>query len=203
MKNKLSSIPEIKSAFNLILAIRQALRNELADIDELDVFSDSAKASMKEKATENTKARLAAIAEATEAMVAKLEEEIGVRNHFDYADPKLAAAVAFIQTSGQNLPESAWTAMLKDFDGRPSELFYLSTLFNEQHLFEAAQTAKEAGQRASLSESFPQQLSDFIYFITQADPTANVDFSSYVAELDRIADVEQDDAEQDDNSEEA
>ena len=53
MKNKLSSIPEIKSAFNLILAIRQALRNELADIDELDVFSDSAKASLKEKATEN------------------------------------------------------------------------------------------------------------------------------------------------------
>ncbi len=184
---KFESIQRLKDVFNAILAEKAALKREIAEIHDLELFSGEAKLAMQRKAEDNTRIRLAEICVEAEKLVEKLQEEIGIQNRFDYADPKLVAAISFIQTSGTKMPEQAWQQIVEDFDGRPSELFYLSKLFDENSLFEAAQAAKESAQQISLAESFPRRLDDYLYFVTASDPACNADFSGFVAEMDRIA----------------
>ena len=111
------------------------------------------------------------------------------KDAFDYTDPRLLAAVNFIQANGSKLPEAAWSKMVKDFDGKSRVLFYLSELFDSHGLTDAAITANEAAKGARMTASFPQRVADAIYYATSSDPGKNVDFSGYEKELSRIEEV--------------
>ena len=179
----------IQEIFNEIKAVKAALATRIAEIDADVIHSGEYKLAQSEEAREQAKARLAEInAEADDAirvLMARTEK----KDAFDYTDPRLLAAVNFIQANGSKLPEAAWSKMVKDFDGKSRVLFYLSELFDSHGLTDAAITANEAAKGARMTASFPQRVADAIYYATSSDPGKNVDFSGYEKELSRIEEV--------------
>ena len=176
----------IQEIFNEIKAVKAALAARIAEIDADVIHSGEYKLAQREEAREEAKARLEEIGteadEAIRAFVARTQKQ----DAFDYTDPRLLAAVNFIQANGSKLPEAAWSKMVKDFEGKSRVLFYLSELFDSHGLTDAAIVANEAAQGARMTESFPLRVADAIYYATSSDPSRNVDFSGYEAELSRI-----------------
>ena len=169
-----------------ILAEIKSVRSEL--IEETERIktdwsrSDSFKADAMAEAFEEAEAKLAEIGERAEAAVLDLESITAVQNAFDYSNPKLLAAVQFIQ-SNKTVPDAAWQQMISDFAKCPQELFYLSDLFSKNGATAAAIAAKEAAQEVAFSGGLPQRLSDKLYFVTHADPSAHIDLSGIEQDL--------------------
>ncbi len=186
----------MKSIYNIfkeIKSVKAQLSDKLAEIDADVIHSGEYKLAMREEAREAARARLKEINVEAEGAISKLVKGAQAQDVFDYSDPRLLSAVQFVQANGSALPESAWKQMVHDFDGKPKMLSYLSGLFDSCGAFEAAIAANEAARSARMTESFPQRLSDAIYYATSADPTAEVDFSGYESELAQFeaADAEQ------------
>ena len=176
----------IREVFNAIKAVKAELAEQLEKINADVIHSGNYKLAQREEARESAKQRLEEInAEADEAIRALLEKT-QEQDAFDYSDPRLLAAVQFIQANGNALPEAGWRQMVRDFEGRSKVLFYLSELFDSHGLVDAAIEANEAAKTAKMAESFPQRLGDAIFYATSADPEKSVDFRGYEAELSKI-----------------
>ncbi len=186
----MSKAQEIREILEEIERIRREATESIEEVRRNGNFSDAYKAQLIEKAINGAKANIEEINERVEAILPDLEAFAIQQQRFDYNDPKLLAAIQFIQANGNNTPETAWRQMIADFSGKPQELFYLSTLFEKNRLIDGAVAAKEAAQPFAFSAGLPQRLADKIYYVSQADPLAHIDLSAFESDLDAFERVE-------------
>ena len=174
----------IKSLFREIEAVKAHLAKELRRIDADDLYSENYKAQQRAKAKAAATGLLDAIMSRAEISLAELRKESKEPASFDYTNPKLAAAIDLIRAAGKTLPEAAAKQIISDFKGKPAELKYLMTLFEESGMTVYAVDAAEAANEETSNASFPNRLDDILYYSTTGDPTAEVDFSGIESEMD-------------------
>ena len=173
---------------NDTMAQIEALKNQLKE-QEKSIAADTSrseqwKRSEVKKARATTAEMIQALYDGTsETLEALKADSTEYFNRFDYSDPKLSAAVSFVKANGAGLPENAWRAMIEDFSDRPAVLRYLAELFDSSGTVEAAMAATERASAGSSSETFPQRMDDYLFYVTGAPAESSVDFSGYRSEL--------------------
>ena len=182
----MSKANQIKAYLHEMDSTRRELAETLAKISGDRDHSDSYKAAARSKAIDEARARLKDVAGKAEAALPAWEQLAAKQAAFSYDDPKLLAAVQFIKTNGDKLPETAWKSMIADFHNKPAVLFYLADMLDSNGVIDGAITAKETAQKIAFSANLPQRLGDSIYFVAEADPTAHVDLSGLMRELDGL-----------------
>ena len=178
---------EIKGLLNEIRVIKSEHAKKAEEIRKQDLYSDAWKREQLGKLERETAEALAKIADCAEEAVSAVDGEIAKYFTFDYANPKLVAAMQFMQIAGNNVPAEAWKAMIADLDGHPQELRFLSGLFDKSGAKDAAVAAAEAVKNLKVKESLPDRLSDAIYYA--CNTTVETDFSGVEAELNALEDA--------------
>ena len=138
------------------------------------------------KALEEAKTKLAEIHERAEAAYPDWEALAAKAQAFNYADTRLLAAAQFVKMNGKSIPENAWRQMISDYANRPAELHYLAELFDSNGVVDAALVAADTAKEITFSSTFPQRVTDSLYYICNADPHAEIDTSGIVKELDAM-----------------
>lgn len=182
----MSKAKQIKAYLYEMDSTRRELAEMLARISNDRDHSDSYKATARSKAIDEARARLKDIAARAEAALPAWDQLAAKQTAFSYDDPKLIAAVQFIKLNGAALPETAWKSMIADFHNKPAVLFYLAETMDNNGIVDGAITAKETAQQIAFNANLPQRLGDGIYFAAEADPTARVDLSGLMNELDGL-----------------
>lgn len=182
----MSKAKEIKAYLYDMENTKRELAEKLAQIGGDSVHSESYKAEARAKAIDEASIRLKAIAEKAEAALPDWKQLAEKQNAFSYDDPKLLAAVQFIKLEGKSLPESAWKTMIADFHDKPAVLTYLADTMERCELIDGAISAKEAAQQIAFNTNLPQRIADGIYYAAESDPTAHIDMSGLVNELDGL-----------------
>lgn len=178
-----------------IEAVKEAYRDEVKKINADDSRSDKFKAAERAKAKEEAAAKLGALSESASEHVDRLKSDYTYHfTNFDYTDPRIMAAVQLIKTTGgKNLPASAWEQMRADFATSPASLEFLANTANEVGAHEGSITLQEDAKAGHMAETFPDRLSDSLYFA--GNPEAGEDFSGWKYELAQIGEVIADDTE--------
>lgn len=183
------TIVEIKKQFAEIERVKAILAKELQTISDDDTRSGNYKNAQRMAAKDKARQELKMILDRAENITKALDAEAkAVYGSFDYSNPKLSGAVMFITANGPGIPIDAAKQMITDFQGRPAELKYLSSLFDKNGVVEAAVMAQEAANAASMKYGLPQRVADTLYYsITSKEPETPVDFSGLVSELDSFS----------------
>ena len=186
----MSNTKKIRALIEEMDSVRKEAQKLIKEISQDRNYSDNYKANQRMKVIEDAKAKLIEINDQAEMIMPKLEAIAGKQKEFSYNDPKLLSAVQFIQLNGAKTPEYAWRQMISDFSENPSELFYLSDIFDSNGVIDGAITAKETAQKYVFSANLPQRIADKFYYMCQSDPTAHVDVSGIVNDLDALEQYE-------------
>lgn len=186
----MSNTKKIRALIEEMDSVRKEAQKLIKEISQDRNYSDNYKANQRMKVIEDAKAKLIEINDLAEMIMPKLEAIAGKQKEFNYNDPKLLSAVQFIQLNGAKTPEHAWRQMISDFSENPSELFYLSDIFDSNGVIDGAITAKETAQKYAFSANLPQRIADKFYYMCQSDPTAHVDVSGIVNDLDALEQYE-------------
>lgn len=177
---------EIRALIDTMEDTRRELAEKLQQIASDTDHSDTYKARKRAEAIEDAKKELQWVHEQVERRIPALEALAVKQKSFSYTDPKLLSAIDFVQRNPGAVPEPAWQAMIADFTGRPAELFYLSDLFSKNGVVAAAIAAKEAANTVAISSGLPQRVADKVFYMTSTDPSAHVDASSLMGDLDAL-----------------
>ena len=180
MRNTVKNITDL---FDEIQAKKADLAKRIAAIKADENTSDKYKAQQIALEIEKASKGFVEVNGRADKAVSELASRTLKRGSFAYDDPRLLAAINFINASKTEIPRAAWEQMLSDLAGKPQEILYLSQLLNEHGDKAAAVAAHEQVKAFEIAESLPQRLSDSIYYACTMDPTADVSFSDYRTEL--------------------
>ena len=174
---------EIRSIISRIKGVKAELAEQIEKIHDDPTHSDLYKQTEMGMAESAAQAALEEIWEEAEEIIDGLEELVNGTAVFDYGNPRLLAAVQFIQANSGSVPEAAVKQMLSDFAGKPAELQYLSGFFEKHGALDAAIAASEAAKHDAVSLSLPKRLSDAVFYVTHQNPDARCDFGGFESEL--------------------
>lgn len=181
------NIEKAKDLLKQIVTIKQNLSSECEKIDsQYDIYSSEYRLSKKKELDIAAMEKIFKLADEAETIIEKIGEEVkAVAEDFDYSDPKLVAAVAFISASKGNIPVEAGKKMVDDFKGKPAVLKYLAGIFEENGCLDCALYAQETERDANIYLPSANRLSDMLYYLVNSSSSTYKDFTEIIDQLER------------------